>query len=278
MGKLLFHEDKALGSIYNNKNNNYDIYNYNQKNRSFDDHECNNDFNLEEKVLSAFYVQDHFDGFKSASADVYDDDDDDDDEDSSPKERAFYWESQEALLQEILERYSLTGQRLRQEVRRIIEQVREGEFCRCTKPSSNSCNSCLRRILVDLLCKKGFNASLCTSKWKHTKKFPGGTHEYIEVIASSLGRKKQILFLIELEFRDQFKIAKVSHEYTNLVAHLPEIYVGKLDCLNAIVRILCNAAKKSMKEKKIYMGPWRKRSFMEMKWSYSLERSLLMSL
>ncbi|KAH7568314.1 hypothetical protein JRO89_XS07G0274900 [Xanthoceras sorbifolium] len=206
MGKLLFHEDKALGSIYNNKNNNYDIYNYNQKNRSFDDHECNNDFNLEEKVLSAFYVQDHFDGFKSASADVYDDDDDDDDEDSSPKERAFYWESQEALLQVF---------------------------------------------------------------W---------THEYIEVIASSLGRKKQILFLIELEFRDQFKIAKVSHEYTNLVAHLPEIYVGKLDCLSAIVRILCNAAKKSMKEKKIYMGPWRKRSFMEMKWSYSLERSLLMSL
>ncbi|KAK3229901.1 hypothetical protein Dsin_001782 [Dipteronia sinensis] len=91
-------------------------------------------------------------------------------------------------------------------------------------------------------------------------------------MANSLGRKKQILLLIELEFRDQFKIAKSCKEYTNLVAQLPEIYVGKLDFLNAIVRILCNAAKKSMKEKKIFMGPWRKKSFMEMKWSSSLER------
>ncbi|KAI9200012.1 hypothetical protein LWI28_001493 [Acer negundo] len=252
MGKLL-HEEKALG-ICNN-----------QQNKCFD--QCK-DFNLEEKVLSAFYVQDHFEeanhGFKSASGDDYEDDE----SDSSSKERAFYWESQQALLQEILERYSLTAQKLRQEVRRILE-ASEREFCRCTKPSSNAC---LRRILVDLLSKKGFNASLCTSKWKRTKKFPGGTHEYIEVTANSLGRKKQILLLIELEFRDQFKIAKSCKEYTNLVAQLPEIYVGKLDFLNAIVRILCNSAKKSMKEKKIYMGPWRKKSFMEMKWSSSLER------
>ncbi|KAK2658752.1 hypothetical protein Ddye_005285, partial [Dipteronia dyeriana] len=101
-------------------------------------------------------------------------------------------------------RYSLTTQKLMQEVRRILEEAREKEFCR------------------------GFNASLCTSKWKHTKKFPG--------------------------------------------VQLPEIYIGKLDFVNAIVRILCNAAKKSMKEKKNYMGPWRKKSFKEMKWSSSLER------
>ena len=100
-----------------------------------------------------------------------------------------------------------------------------------------------------------------------------GSHEYIEVIASTASRKKQIAFLIELEFRDQFKIAKACDEYHKLTSQLPEYYIGKPDYLNAIVRVLCDAAKKSMKEKKIHMGPWRKRSFMQMKWSGSSERS-----
>ena len=89
------------------------------------------------------------------------------------------------------------------------------------------------------------------------------------MIASTSSRKKQITFLIELEFRDQFKIAKACDEYHNLTSHLPEYYIGKPDYLNAILRVMCDAAKRSMKEKKIHMGPWRKRSFMQMKWSGS---------
>jgi uncharacterized protein (TIGR01615 family) len=101
-----------------------------------------------------------------------------------------------------------------------------------------------------------------------------GTHEYIEVIASTSSRKKQTPFLIELEFRDQFKIAKACDKYHKLITQLPEFYVGKPDYLNAIVRVVCDAAKRSMKEKKMHMGPWRKRSFMQMKWSgSSIERS-----
>jgi len=118
-----------------------------------------------------------------------------------------------------------------------------------------------------LLSHNGFRATLCTSKWTHTKKYPGGTHEYIEVIVSSPSRKKQMTFLIELELRDQFKIAKACDKYHKLVSQLPEYYIGKPDCLNAIVRVVCDAAKRSMKEKKMHMGPWRKRSFMQMKWS-----------
>lgn len=100
-----------------------------------------------------------------------------------------------------------------------------------------------------------------------------GTHEYVELMAVTSGRKKQVPFLIELEFRDQFEMAKACDEYRKLVSQLPEFYIGKPEYLSAIVRVLCNAAKRSMKEKKIYMGPWRKRSFMEMKWSKSFEKS-----
>lgn len=96
-----------------------------------------------------------------------------------------------------------------------------------------------------------------------------GSHEYMEVIGFTSSRKKQIPYIVEVEFRDQFEIAKPCEEYRKLLSLLPEYYIGKADCLNAVVRIVCGAAKRSMKEKKIHMGPWRETSFMLMKWSTS---------
>ncbi|KAJ6744711.1 hypothetical protein OIU79_030935 [Salix purpurea] len=222
---------------------------------------------LEEKV-SVFVHGDLSDESDLCLEEEDDDDGGPDNNSHDPMERALYWESQEALLQEVLESYSFTGSKLRQEVSKVIGVAKEGDFCSCMKPA----DGCLRRRVVGLLTQKGFEASLCTSKWKKTRNHPGGKHEYVEMIASTMGRKKPIPYLIELEFRDQFEIAKACDEYRNLVARLPEYYVGKADYLNAIVGILCDAAKRSMKEKKIHMGPWRKRSFMQMKWSNCSER------
>ncbi|KHN35101.1 hypothetical protein glysoja_004867 [Glycine soja] len=181
-------------------------------------------------------------------------------------ERILYWESQISLLQEILERYHLSGSKLRLEVGRIIKEVKASDFCSCLKANSSDCITCLRRRVVDGLCERGFSTNLCISKWRTTKKFPGGCHEYIEVIANTSTRKK-IHFLVELELREQFQIAKASENYRKLVSCLPEFYIGKLEYLTAIVRVMCNAAKKSTKEKKMHVGPWRKSSFMQMKWS-----------
>ena len=94
-----------------------------------------------------------------------------------------------------------------------------------------------------------------------------GSHEYIEVIGSTSNRKKPIPYVVEVEFRDQFEIAKPCKEYRKILADLPEFYIGKPDYLHAVVRIVCDAAKRSMKEKRIHIGPWRKTSFMLMKWS-----------
>ncbi|KAG5233116.1 hypothetical protein OIU77_004559 [Salix suchowensis] len=224
---------------------------------------------LEEKV-SVFFHGDLADQESDRSLEEEDDCESDNNL-HDPMERALFWESQEALLQEVLSRCGKTGSKLRQEVNRIIRVAKEAGFCSCLKPS-NGCSSCLRQRVVNLLTQKGFGAALCTSKWKKTKRFPGGKHEYVEMIASTIGSKKQIPYLIELEFREQFEIAKACDEYRNMVAQLPEFYIGKADYLNAIVGILCEAAKRSMKEKKIHMGPWRKTSFMQMKWSNTSER------
>ncbi|MED6179574.1 hypothetical protein PIB30_001866 [Stylosanthes scabra] len=194
-------------------------------------------------------------------------------------ETTLYWESQVALLQEIMERHESTGLKLKQEVGQIIKEVKASDFCSCFKPNPSNCSTCFRRQVVAMLCHKGFNTKLRISKWGTTKKFPGGSHEYIEVIASTVSRKKQITFLVELEFRDQFKIAKAGKAYQKLVSCLPELYVGKQECLTAIVRVMCEAAKKSLKEKKMHIGPWRKSGFMQMKWSgfnqtWTLENSM----
>ncbi|XP_016468368.1 uncharacterized protein LOC107790908 isoform X1 [Nicotiana tabacum] len=189
---------------------------------------------------------------------------------NNESERAIYWESQQALLQEILEQYSLIGSKLREGITRNVDRVKEGNnVCECSNPKVEGCAKCLRRRVVHQLCEKGFNASLCTSKWKHTSKMPGdaGRHEYIEVIASTQGRKKKIPFLIELEFQDEFKMAKACKEYTKLISQLPEVFIGKPEHLNAIIRLMCDAAKKSTEQQRIHLGPWRKRNFMQMKWS-----------
>ncbi|CAI0556537.1 unnamed protein product [Linum tenue] len=203
------------------------------------------------------------------------------DDDRSPEEdddeaidRVMFWESQEALLQEVLERHSSASLKLRQEVGRIIGLAKKTDFCSCMNSTQEGCTSCLRNKVVDMLLERGFNATLCTSQWKNTKKFPGGKHEYVELMASTSARKKRIPYVVELEFKAQFEIAKPCGEYRRMVSLLPEYYIGKADYLNAIVRILCEAAKTSMKEQKIHMGPWRKRSFMQMKWSSSSQKTI----
>ncbi|XP_049380066.1 uncharacterized protein LOC125844774 [Solanum stenotomum] len=198
-------------------------------------------------------------------------------------ENAIYWESQEALLKEILEQYRLIGSKVREGITRSVEGARDvginNVICECSngkvgRPSS--CAKCFRRRVVEELCEKGFNASLCTSKWNHTSKMPGGRHEYIQVIASTQGRKKKVPLLIELEFRDEFKLAKSCKEYSKLITLLPQVFIGKSEHLNAIVRLMCDAAKRSTAQQRIHLAPWRKRNFMQMKWSaYNSEKRLL---
>ncbi|KAL0326421.1 UNVERIFIED_CONTAM: hypothetical protein Sradi_5211400 [Sesamum radiatum] len=221
------------------------------------------DYHSSNLLLEAGDDHDHLD---------YDGDDDDETAHNHPHHHTIYWESQQFLLQEILDQCNSSGSKLKEKIKRNIEIAKDSDFCNCMDKSFRGCIKCLRRAAVNQLCNKGFNAALCTSKWKKTDKMPGGTHEYIEVIACTQGRRKQIPILVELGFRDEFRMAKASDEYNKLIDQLPEIYTGKLQHLNAIIRVVCEAAKKSAEDHKIHMGPWRKRSFMQMKWSASSER------
>ncbi|XP_058097636.1 uncharacterized protein LOC131242779 [Magnolia sinica] len=198
--------------------------------------------------------------------------DDDEEESSDPAEREEFWLGQESLLQEILSRSNLTGSKLRREVSRAMKMTKETVECRCPKPSSNRCAICLRRAVIDHLHTVGYDAALCTSTWRSTREIPGGKHEYIDVIVHATDRKKEARFVIELDFRVEFEMAKACEDYQKLITHLPESFVGKPEHLNTVLSVVCGACKRSMRERKIYMGPWRKRKFMLKKWAGSQRR------
>lgn len=83
---------------------------------------------------------------------------------------------------------------------------------------------------------------------------------------SRLSKKAEMRVIIELNFRAEFEMARASEEYNRLVERLPEVLVGKVERLQGLIKIMCSAAKKCMKEKKMHMGPWRKQKYMQAKW------------
>lgn len=80
--------------------------------------------------------------------------------------------------------------------------------------------------------------------------------------------------IIELNFRAEFELGRASEDYNRLVRRLPEMFVGKVDRLASVIKVLCKAAKKCMKDKKIHMGPWRKQRYMQLKWLGSCKKTM----
>jgi len=100
-----------------------------------------------------------------------------------------------------------------------------------------------------------------------------GEHTFLEVVGKLSSKKGEVRVVIELNFRAEFEMAKANQEYNQLISRLPEVFVGKAERLKALIKILCSAAKKCMKEKKMHLGPWRKHKYMQSKWIATCERT-----
>lgn len=81
--------------------------------------------------------------------------------------------------------------------------------------------------------------------------------------------------VIELNFRAEFEMARASEEYNKLIRRLPEVFVGKSERLWSLIKILCSAAKRCTKEKKMHLAPWRKQKYMQSKWLGRRERAAM---
>ncbi|XP_073144864.1 uncharacterized protein [Henckelia pumila] len=126
-----------------------------------------------------------------------------------------------------------------------------------------------RENLTDSLAALGYNASICKSKWAKTPSFPAGEYEYVDVIMESER------FLIDVDFRAEFEIARSTKAYKLILQILPNIFVGKADRLEKIIGIVSESAKQSLNKKGMPLPPWRKADYVKSKWLSPHTRHIL---
>lgn len=214
--------------------------------------------------------------FRGEDYTVGDNEDGDDENSCNSEENRTFWETQEQLLQATLCRTSSLESKIRQATKEALKEVIGGE-CGCSRRlAAGDCRNCLRREISVRLQNSGYNCAICKSKWKSSPEIPSGEHLYLEVTDKSSSKKGEIIrIVIELSFRGEFEMARASEEYKRLVRRLPEVFIGKSERLKTLIKILCGAAKKCMKDRKIHMGPWRKYKYVQAKWFGTCERSLV---
>ncbi|XP_073008048.1 uncharacterized protein [Typha latifolia] len=197
--------------------------------------------------------------------------DDDDDEEES---RGF-WQTQHRLLQEALAKSSSTEKRIRMDTEDAVRNMNSGSFvCFCSNLMAKEyCRSCTLRYITERLKKSGYNSALCKSKWRSSLDIPSGEHSYVDVVMESRsGKRSPVRVVVEFNFRAEFEMARASEEYNHLVGVLPEIFVGKSEKVKSVVKIMCAAAKRCMKDNKMHMAPWRKDKYMLSKWLSTPDR------
>ncbi|CAH8361474.1 unnamed protein product [Eruca vesicaria subsp. sativa] len=152
-------------------------------------------------------------------------------------------------LKSLIQCASLTEKNLLSDVAKIMD-----------KNKSVKRKDVTRKIVNEGLLSLHYDSSICKSKWDKTASFPAGDHEYIDVI---LGEER---FVIDVDFRSEFDIARQTSGYNALLRSLPFVFVGKPDRLSRIVSLVSDAAKRSLKKNGMHLPPWRKVEYMRSKW------------
>ncbi|KAJ6852833.1 uncharacterized protein M6B38_252535 [Iris pallida] len=189
-----------------------------------------------------------------------------------------FWEEQHQLLKEAMSRTSSTEARIRRDTEEALRRMGSAGDLVCT--CSRECRrNCVLNNIVERLRNAGYDSAICKSKWLRSPDIPSGEHIYTDVVVEPKDKKKApVRVVIELNFRSEFEMARGSRDYNSLVARLPEVFVGKPERLRGVVKVMCAAAKRCMKENKMHMAPWRKHKYMQSKWLGTCERTLPPSL
>ncbi|XP_047311998.1 uncharacterized protein LOC124915344 [Impatiens glandulifera] len=200
---------------------------------------------------------------------------DDDDDDGDGEDDKAFWEKKNNLLQSTLFRTSSIESRIRDATHEALKELQMTlNYCCCGRPGTESCRSCLMIEVCSRMRDAGFNCAVSKSKWKRSSDLQAGEHTFLDVIEDTINPKTGLrgVIVIELNFRGEFEMAKANEEYNELIKKLPEVFVGKMHRLESSIKILCSAAKKCMKDKKMYLGPWRKKEYMKAKWLVTCQR------
>lgn len=119
----------------------------------------------------------------------------------------------------------------------------------------------LRNVMAYLR-NHGYNAAVCKTKWENSGGLTAGSYEFIDVVRSNSGTR----YFIDLDFSAEFEIARQTSQYQRHLQSLPRVFIGKSEDLKQIVKVVCDAAKRSLKSRELLLPPWRKNRFMQNKY------------
>jgi uncharacterized protein (TIGR01615 family) len=160
--------------------------------------------------------------------------------------------------------------RLLQDAAKALEMAKGKAGFNAPENAEQKSNS--RRFVINTLRYAGYNAAICKSRWEQTTGHPAGDYEFIDVVLEG-SKLENERFFVDIDFKAQFEIARPTDEYNALLQQLPIFYVGRADKLSEIIKIMCNAARRSFKERGMCIPPWRKYRYMQAKWVGSYKRT-----
>lgn len=132
--------------------------------------------------------------------------------------------------------------------------------------------SLLRRNVMAFLRSGGYNAGICKTKWESCGGLSGGDYEFIDVLKSDDPNSDR--YFVDLNFANEFEIARPTKEYEQLLQILPRVFIGKCGQLKQIVKIISDGARRSLKSGGLHLPPWRKNRFIQNKWFGAYRRTL----
>jgi uncharacterized protein (TIGR01615 family) len=91
-------------------------------------------------------------------------------------------------------------------------------------------------------------------------------YEYIDVMVRDKSSGRATRLIVDMDFRSQFEVARATAAYKELTNAIPSVFVGSEERLSKIISLLCSAAKRSLRESRLHVPPWRKATYMKAKW------------
>lgn len=120
----------------------------------------------------------------------------------------------------------------------------------------------VRRNVMACLRNCGYNAAICKTKWESSGGLSAGNYEFIDVLRSEFSTR----YIIDLDFAAEFEIARPMNSYERLMQQLPRIFIGTGEDLKQVLKVVSDAARRSLKSRGLHLPPWRKHRFMQNKW------------
>lgn len=81
-------------------------------------------------------------------------------------------------------------------------------------------------------------------------------------------------YIIDIDFRSNFQIARAVKKYNVVLSCLPAVYVGNMTKLKQILQIMVEAARYSLDQNSMPLPPWRSLPYLEAKWESPCQRIL----